>query len=416
MRTRFYVTIETFYYISNLSTMSTNYEIFPSQSPSDNATFAISESPSFQVQKLFPMSQTGIILTTITGVLSTICSMIILNIIRLSNQRLTTTHHRIMAFISVFHMIASVCMALTTLPMPSDDILRFAGPMLGNRTTRQLQGFFILLGYGGGSALYACLSCYFVCRITLKMDTHAIRKRLEPVFYLYTVITSIAVTTNSLKHNLINSSPQSSYCLIAPDHAPCVNNYTLKETFLVCDPDVFHDFKTDILNGQIFVALNIAFVLIAMIVIIVTVKVKNVQIKRSACVEHSDQHTNDGEETSTSEQRMKEQREQRESRALVIQALLYILTFITVFVFGIGPSIFTSDPEITNKLLVFKSILVPLQGFWNLIIFVYDKAYMVYQSDRYEGFWKTFNIVMCRPYLMSANDHGCIGVLSLPPT
>ena len=101
--------------------MSANYDIFPSQSPSDNATFAMLENPSFQLQELFPMSQAGIILTAISGVLSTICSMITLNIIRLSNQRLTTTHHRIMAFMSVFDIMASVCMALTTLPMPSDE-------------------------------------------------------------------------------------------------------------------------------------------------------------------------------------------------------------------------------------------------------------------------------------------------------
>ena len=385
--------------------MSANYDIFPSQSPSDNATFTTSENPFFPVQELFAMSQAGIILTAISGVLSTICSMITLNIIRLSNQRFTTTHHRIMACMSVFDIMASVCMALTTLPMPSDDILRFAGPMLGNKTTCQLQGLFILLGLTGGSALYVCLSWYFVCRITLKMDTHTIQKRLEPVFYVYTLVLSIAMATIILKHNMIHSFPRFSFCIIAPDLTPCVNNYTLEETFLVCDLDELHDYETVFLTCQIFVALNIAFVLIAMIVIIVTVQVKNVQIIRSAGVEQSDQYAaNDVEETSTSEQQMKGQYEQQESRVLVIQALLYILTFITVWVFGIGPGMFTSDPGIMNTLLVFKSIFFPLQGFWNLIIFVYDKAYMLYQSDRYEGFWKTINIVMCRPYLIPEFD------------
>jgi hypothetical protein len=79
---------------------------------------------------------------------------------------------------------------------------------------------------------------------------------------------------------------------------------------------------------------------------------------------------------------------------------MYILAFITVYVSGISPGVFTSDPENMNKLLVFKSIFFPSQGIWNLIIFVYDKAYMLYQSDRYEGFWKTINIVLCRPYLI----------------
>jgi hypothetical protein len=168
--------------------------------------------------------------------------------------------------------------------MPSDDVLRFAGPMLGNNTTCQIQGFFILFGLAGGGALYTCLSWYFVCRITFKMDAHTIQKRLEPVFYLYTLIISIALTANILKHNLINSGPKSSFCIMAPDHTPCVNNYTLEETFLVCDKKVFQDFKMESLTNQICVVLNVACVLIAMVVIIVTVHVKQEQSKCSTCV------------------------------------------------------------------------------------------------------------------------------------
>jgi hypothetical protein len=93
-------------------------------------------------------------------------------------------------------------------------------------------------------------------------------------------------------------------------------------------------------------------------------------------------------------------KEQRQSRVLVIQALMYILTIFTVWIFGIGPGKIHSDPGILNTLLVFKSIFFPLQGFWNLIIFVYDKAYIINQSDRYEGLWKTINIVMFHPYLI----------------
>jgi hypothetical protein len=46
--------------------------------------------------------------------------------------------------------------------MPSDDVLRFAGPMLGNNTTCQIQGFFILFGLAGGehsTPVYLGTSC-----------------------------------------------------------------------------------------------------------------------------------------------------------------------------------------------------------------------------------------------------------------
>ena len=190
---------------------------------------------------------------------------------------------------------------------------------------------------------------------------------------------------------------------MAPDHTPCDNNYTLEETFLVCDPKVFHDFKIKSLTNQICVVLNVACVIIAMVVIIVTALVKKAQSKRSTCVKYLEQHSNAEEETS-SEQRMKDHYEQQQSRVLVIQALMYILTIVSVWTFGIGPGKFHSDPGILNILLVFKSIFFPLQGFWNLIIFVYDKAYILYQSDKYEGFWKTIKIVTCHPYLIPVFD------------
>ena len=98
----------------------------------------------------FAMTSTSIIMNAVSGTVSTIASLIILNIIRMSPQKLSTTYHRFMALMCVFDIMASVCMALTTLPMPSDDVLRFDGPMIGNKTTCQIQGYILLMGLTGG--------------------------------------------------------------------------------------------------------------------------------------------------------------------------------------------------------------------------------------------------------------------------
>ena len=84
------------------------------------------------------MTTAGFIVPTITGILSTCCSVLILYAIYKSPHKLSTTYHRIMAMMSIFDILASVCIAFTTLPMPSDDIVRFAGPMLGNHVTCQM--------------------------------------------------------------------------------------------------------------------------------------------------------------------------------------------------------------------------------------------------------------------------------------
>ena len=53
-----------------------------------------------------------------------------------STQKLSTTYHRIMTFVSLCDIIASVCMALATIPMPTDNVVyTFDGPMVRSFST-----------------------------------------------------------------------------------------------------------------------------------------------------------------------------------------------------------------------------------------------------------------------------------------
>ena len=128
--------------------METSGSFFPS--------FSIGRSieTSSAIAPHFAMTTAGFIVPTITGILSTCCSVLILYAIYKSPHKLSTTYHRIMAMMSIFDILASVCIAFTTLPMPSDDIVRFAGPMLGNHVTCQIQGFIVIFGLAGGGSLY----------------------------------------------------------------------------------------------------------------------------------------------------------------------------------------------------------------------------------------------------------------------
>ena len=187
--------------------------------PSYPLSSLISSHPSIRTnvydipQDQFPMTKDSIALTATSGILSFICSSMILNIIRMSNQKLSTTYHRLLALMSIFDIMASICMALATLPMPSDDILRFAGPMIGNITTCQIQGYMTLAGLNGGDSLYLCLSWYFVFKITFQVHTDTIRRRIEPFFYILTFFVGIFFPTYSLLNNFIHTSPVSPFCM-----------------------------------------------------------------------------------------------------------------------------------------------------------------------------------------------------------
>ena len=55
------------------------------------------------------------------------------------------------------------------------------------------------------------------------------------------------------------------------------------------------------------------------------------------------------------------------------------------------------DRDNLNVLQVFKALFFPMQGFWNLMIFIYDKAYLIYRDDGYQSYWKIVKIVLFHP-------------------
>ena len=335
----------------------------------------------------FSMTTAGYIVPTITGAISALGSMLILNAIRLSPQKLSTTYHRIMALMSVFDVMASVCMALTTLPMPSDDILRFAGPMIGNKTTCQIQGYFIALGLTGGAALYMCLSWYFVCKMTFQVHTENMKRWIEPVFFVFSTTVAITLPSFYLSNNMINTLPRTPFCLLAPEHSNCT--FTIDEEYFVCDEELLRESSKAFSNYTYLVLFFFIMIVIAMVIVIWTISKKNQNIRTALVNRESNNDTN------TELHHDVDMSELLYSRVVVVQALMYIMAYFITWFFAIIPVIFDFDKaDIT---FVFRSVLFPLQGLWNLIIFCYDKAYLVHQSDQKMVLWNRFKVVLFSP-------------------
>lgn len=327
----------------------------------------------------FAMTMDGFIISVAVSTLSAFCSLLILYLIGKSPQKLSTTYHRIMALMSIFDFIASTCMALSTLPMPSDNAIEFEGPMLGNKQTCQVQGYFITLGMAGGGSLYMCLSWYFVLSITFKISLDTIKRRLEPLFFLYSIFMALFLPNYFLARDLIQSSVTDAFCIIAPSYSFC--NYTsdgdYKCYFDSRDEDIKFRAASDVIIY--LVAVCIVLVMIAMLIILVSVY-KHTKGIRSAVEKQTSSKSNDdcGEDDSVTNENTVE--ELRFSRAMIIQGLMYIITYLVTWIFMIVPmavELGNSSGSTVKTFETLKTILFPMQGFWNLIIFVFDKAYMI---------------------------------------
>ena len=337
-------------------------------------------------QDQFPMTKDSIALTTTSGILSFICSSMILNIIRMSNQKLTTTYHRLFALMSVFDIMTSVCMALTTLPMPSDDILRFEGPMLGNKTTCRIQGYMIMGGLNGCTTLYLCLSWYFVFKITFQFHMDTIRRRVEPFFYLSTFLVAIFLPAYSVLNNFIHTSSESPFCTTAPDHSDC--DFTIDDLYFVCDLDVYGDLKNTIAISKIAIGTNLVLIIVAMLLIIWTVMNQRRVIKQML----------QGQGRGINNRLQADLDEYENKRAVVIQAMMIMVANIARG--GVCTQLlilFEFDQRSIDVIMVFRSILYPILGFWNLIIFIYDKAYLARQNDKSIAIWKIIRDILFYP-------------------
>lgn len=114
-------------------------------------------------------------------------------------------------------------------------------------------------------------------------------------------------------------------------------------------------FKVSLDITKALLGFNIVMIVFAMTIIIWTIWNKNKEIKHN--LETNEEHL----------EREIKLSEMRYSRMLVIQALMYIFTYVTTWTFMIVPMVMSFDEKTTDILLLFKSIFFPLQGFWNLV-------------------------------------------------
>lgn len=333
----------------------------------------------------FAMTTAGFVIPTITGLLSTCCSILILYAIYKSPLQLSTTYHRIMSIMSIFDILGSVCIALTTLPMPSDDSVRYAGPMLGNHHTCQIQGYISTFGLAGGSSLYMCLSWYFVCRMTFMISLDTISKRIEPFFYLYSFGLALFLPSYTLSKDLLNTTPTDQFCSIGVNHLNLT--YNIEEDNFGSDISYTEFYKAlDI--AMYLIGSNLCMIVIAMIIIIWTITKKSKVIKHLR--KDMRQRENEDDELDVIF-------EFRYARVLVVQALMYIFAYLITWVFMVMPMAVVMDRKSYDVIQLFKSIFFPMQGFWNLIIFIYDKAYLLRHDDKCQGYWQRVKIVLFHP-------------------
>ena len=130
----------------------------------------------------------GTYVPRITGTVSALSSVLIIYLILRCPTRLSTTYYRIIFGLSIYDVLGSTAIALTTLPMPRDDPVvnsyGFHGTRKGNFHTCGAQAFFYALGTHGTYTYNLVLFVYYFLTIGLLVSKRTMDKCIEPVMHV----------------------------------------------------------------------------------------------------------------------------------------------------------------------------------------------------------------------------------------
>ncbi len=276
-----------------------------------------------------------------------------------------------MLFMSTWDIIASLAMALATLPMPVDvhDIYPFTGMAMGSTATCTFQGISILVG-GMYTVLSNCtLNVYYVCSITHGMTEDAINRRVLPVMLGISTLYVCIFSFLGLSHDYFNPRPYEPFCIVGPYPHNCLEDDNDVECIrggnLPHSLENFFKF-TCLISGLLF----LIFIMSSMTVVVLTVFKTELAWRQN--------RTSDFNNT----------------RTALRQALMYIAAFVLTWIW-LGIALISPGKPFNDYL---KMFFQPLQGFFNAAIFFASKMHILRKSKPNLTRWQALKQMLMSPW------------------
>ncbi len=362
----------------------------------------------------FGFSNAAWIILAANGSLSAASSILIMSIIiRSAPEARSSAYHIIMFFMSFWDIILSLAFALNTIPMPSDvyEIYPFAGKALGTTETCVLQGFLITMGTSFVLLSNTTLNLYYLSTIRYAMSEEKFKRCIMPVMLVLAMAISIMMPTIDLKKEMINPSPLGSICTVTSYPYGCSGIDCIRG-----NPALFQ--KESMLWSSLFGSI-FAIMVISLVLVVLSVFDTELAIRRSTRINRSSRLIN-RRSTGRRARRLHEQeiRKFKITRAVLNQALMYISAFLLsyswIFLIGFLTSKHRNTLEFGSgtTLSVFAVFFQPLQGFFNAMIFIYQKARILRRMQTHAGLnWlSAFKKVILEPSVVPEQLISCIDI------
>lgn len=302
-----------------------------------------------------------------------------------------------MLLISLADIITSLAIASTTLPMPKDVIYPFETPSYGTATSCNAQGLIYLFGNGFLFLVNGILHIYYLLRLRFGMDDKNFSIRVEPVLCLLSLGISIGLTIGAFnKGDIINPSPTDPFCVPYSYPMNCT-----KET----NPDCRGESGSNRGSFHLVYRLTLgtSFCTIVIIMGLLVDKFYRMKRKMERIINDKSKEEDESHTSSSSDQNHAALIQAVEQYKIVtFQAGLYITAFFLTYAFSAMEHIrVVMGYEDTNAILgILRMIFQPLQGVFNLIIFVIQKIFAIRVCDPDIGLDEALRIVFFVPRAM----------------
>lgn len=300
-----------------------------------------------------------------------------------------------MLLISLADIITSLAIASTTLPMPKDVIYPFETPSYGTAASCNAQGLIYLFGNGLLFLVNGILHIYYLLRLRFGMDDLFFSIRVEPILCLLSLGISIGLTIGAFnKGDIINPSPTDPFCVPYSYPMNCT-----KET----NPDCRGESGSNRGSFDLVYRVTLGSSFCTIVIIMGLLVDKFYRMKRN--MERIINDKSKEEESQTSAQQNHEALIQavEQYKIVTFQAGLYITAFFFTYAFGAIEHFRYIKGYVrgdNTTLGILRMIFQPLQGVFNLIIFVIQKLFAIRVCDPDIGLDEALRIVFFIPRAM----------------
>ncbi len=311
-------------------------------------------------------SLTGLNIARTTSTLSMISSLLIIAMIKRSSAGFSIVYHRLMFGMSVCDAISSFAMALTTLPMPKEMIYtQFEGSHIGTFGTCAAQSF---AQNGGtlGTVLYnIALSVHYLHSVRSSRATMS--KWVELLLHALCLAVPVSIIAAGASLDTTNPTPYLPWCgtfvsypywCLMDENTECIRGRNAGVKKFITSP---------LFGSMIFIVI----VLMGITVYCVYQNEKLVKMYSDIYKFKRGNRTNDQDEI-----RLKNSKKTfKVSKETSIQAAAYVIALILsqsgIFLRGSAPQLIQKS----SALQIYHLITRPLQGFFNLVVFVGERVH-----------------------------------------